>query len=246
MERNIKLTMAYDGTRYNGWQKQGNTKNTIQGKLEEVLSRMTGESIELKGSGRTDAGVHARGQTANFHTVSDIKTEQIREYMGNYLPKDIAVYSVEEVPQRFHARLLAKEKIYSYTIWNSSIPNVFERKYVYQLREPLNIEEMKKGAGYLLGEHDFKGFCSLKKYKKSTIRTIYDITIQKEGSRIVIGYRGNGFLYNMVRIMTGTLIETGLGRKPPGEIGSVLESLDRNKAGFTAPPQGLCLEQVIY
>lgn len=246
MKRNIKLIIAYDGTRYNGWQKQGNTKNTIQGKLEEVLCRLTGESIELQGSGRTDAGVHARGQTANFHTVSDIKTEHIKEYMENYLPKDIAVYSVEEVPQRFHARLLAKEKIYSYTIWNSSTPNVFERKYVYQLKEPLNIEEMKKGACYLLGEHDFKGFCSLKKYKKSTIRTIYDITIQKEGSRIVIRYRGNGFLYHMVRIMTGTLIETGLGRKPSGEIGSVLESLNRDKAGFTAPPQGLCLEQVLY
>lgn len=244
--KNIKLCIAYDGTRYNGWQKQGNTSNTVQGKLEELLSRMTGEHIEVCGSGRTDAGVHAKGQIANFQTESSMTAEQMKDYMETYLPKDIAVISIEEVKARFHARLLAKEKIYSYTIWNSGVSNVFERKYMYQIKDPLNIEAMEKGAEYFIGEHDFKSFCSLKKYKKSTIRIIREIKIQKDGPRIVITFRGDGFLYHMVRIMTGTLIEIGLGSRDPKEIASLLMSADRTKAGFTAPPLGLCLEQVVY
>ena len=244
--RNIKLLIAYDGSRYNGWQRQENTENTIQGKLETLLSKMTGEMVEIHGSGRTDAGVHAKGQVANFHTDTRMTTEEIKEYMNEYLPMDIAVLEVKDAAERFHSRLNVKRKTYCYHIWNSQVPNVFARKYSYQVPEPLDLEAMKKAASYLLGTHDFKSFCARKKMKKSTVRMIESIDFQKEGDMIQITYRGNGFLYNMVRILTGTLIEVGKGERQPEEMKEILESQERAKAGFTAPAQGLFMERVDY
>lgn len=244
--RNIKITIAYDGTRYNGWQRQENTNNTIQGKLEQLLSRMTGEEIEIHGSGRTDAGVHSLGQVFHFHTESRMKVEDIMAYMTEYLPMDIAVLEVKNVSERFHSRLNVKRKTYCYHIWNSPIPNVFERKYSYQIPEPLDIDQMERAAGYLIGTHDFKSFCANKRMKKSTVRMLESIDFIKEGDMLRIRYRGNGFLYNMVRIVTGTLIEVGKGERQPEEIKEILERKSREAAGFTAPAHGLFMEGVEY
>lgn len=246
MKRNIGLIISYDGSRYDGWQKQGNTKNTIQGKLETVLERMTGVETELHGSGRTDAGVHAKAQVANFYTDSAMSTEEIRDYLNMYLPEDIGVLEVREEAERFHARLCAVEKEYVYRIWNSRLPQVFERKYRYRLSEPLDVERMKRAAEFFLGEHDFKSFCANKRIKKSTVRRVSSIDIETLGEEIRITYRGNGFLYHMVRIMTGTLIEAGLGKREPEEIKEIIEKKDRQAAGYLVPPEGLCLEQVFY
>lgn len=244
--RNIKFIVSYDGTRYNGWQRQDNTDNTIQGKLEQLLSRMTGENVDIDGSGRTDGGVHARGQVANFHTNTTMTTEEILQYMNEYLPMDIAVLDVRDASERFHSRLNVKRKTYCYHIWNSSMPNVFERKYSYQVKEKLNLESMKEAAAYLLGTHDFRAFCARKKMKKSTVRMIESIDFKKNGDMLVITYKGNGFLYNMVRILTGTLIEVGRGERFPLSVKEALESGNRENAGFTAPAQGLFLEKVDY
>lgn len=246
MKRNIRLTVAYDGSRYDGWQKQGNTKNTIQGKLEAVLERMTGEETELHGSGRTDAGVHARAQEANFYTNITTTVEDIQIYLNTYLPEDIAVLKVTEEKERFHARLSATGKEYVYRIWNSPVPNVFERKYMYRLPEALDIEAMREAAQALAGTHDFKSFCGNKRMKKSTVRKITDIKIEKLGEEIRITYKGNGFLYHMVRILTGTLIEVGLGNREPMDIKDILEQKNRGAAGYLVPPEGLCLERVFY
>lgn len=244
--RNIKFTVSYDGTRYNGWQRQDNTDNTIQGKLEQLLSRMTGENVEIDGSGRTDGGVHAHGQVANFHTNATMTTEEMMQYMNTYLPMDIAVLDVKDASERFHSRLNVKRKTYCYHIWNSSVPNVFERKYSYQVSEKLNLEAMKEAAAYLLGTHDFKAFCARKKMKKSTVRMMESIEFEKNGDMLLITYKGNGFLYNMVRILTGTLIEVGRGERSSLSVKEALESKSRDKAGFTAPAQGLFLEKVDY
>ena len=244
--RNIKIVISYDGTRYNGWQRRDNTDQTIQGKLEQLLSRMTGEEIEIDGSGRTDGGVHAHGQVANFHTNTKMTCEEILAYMNEYLPMDIAVLDVRDASERFHSRLNVKRKTYCYHIWNSSVPNVFERKYSYQVPETLNIEAMRKASSYLIGTHDFKAFCARKKMKKSTVRMIESIDFEKNGDMLLIRYKGNGFLYNMVRILTGTFIEVGLGTRTPESVEEALVSLNREKAGFTAPAQGLFLEKVDY
>ena len=244
--RNIKLLIQYDGTRYSGWQSQEHTDQTIQGKLQAVLERMTGESIEVHGSGRTDAGVHARGQVANFKTHAQLSCEEILHYVNQYLPEDIAVLDAEDVDVRFHSRLNAAEKTYVYRIWNSSVPNVFERKYLYSMEEPLDVEAMRKAASLLCGTHDFKAFCSNKRMKKSSVRTVREIGIRQQGAEIRLSFTGNGFLYNMVRILTGTLVEVGLHKKKPEDMPGILQSLDREQAGFTAPAQGLYLEQVVY
>lgn len=244
--RNIKLTIAYDGTRYNGWQRQNNTDNTIQGKLEQLLQRMTGEEIEIHGSGRTDRGVHAHGQVANFHTNTGMTREEILSYMNEYLPQDIVVLDVKDASLRFHSRLNVKRKTYCYHIWNSPIPDVFTRKYSCQVPESLDIGAMEQGASYLLGTHDFQSFCARKKMKKSTVRMIESIQIEKKGAEILLTYKGNGFLYNMVRILTGTLIEIGKGERKPEEIPMILEAKNREAAGTTAPASGLFLEQVDY
>lgn len=246
MKRNIKLVIAYDGTRYNGWQKQGNTENTIQGKLERVLSSVLEEEIDLHGSGRTDAGVHAKAQVANFHTDSKMTLEDISTCLTMYLPNDIAVYQLEEVPYRFHSRLNATRKCYYYRIWNSHVPNVFEHRYLYQVDQELNVEAMRQAAKKFEGTHDFKGFCTNKRMKKSTVRTIESIEIEQEREEIILKFTGDGFLYNMVRILTGTLIEVGLGKRKPEEMEALIATKDREQAGFTAPAQGLCLKSVSY
>ncbi len=244
--RNIKLLIQYDGTRYSGWQSQEHTGQTIQGKLTAVLERMTGEAVDLQGSGRTDAGVHAQGQVANFRTSFSGSCEDILRYVNQYLPEDIAVLEVKEAEERFHSRLNAVRKTYVYQIWNSFIPDVFSRKYMYAVEEPLDVEAMKEAARLLCGTHDFRAFCSNKRMKKSTVRTLESIDIEKNGKKICLKYTGNGFLYNMVRILTGTLLEVGLHQREPGDMPEILASLNREKAGFTAPAQGLYLDSVGY
>lgn len=248
MKKNIKIVLEYDGSRYDGWQKQGNTDNTIQGKVEAILHKWSGEEIEVHGSGRTDAGVHARGQVANFHIDQKIcpSAKTAMEYLNQYLPEDVRVLSAEEMPDRFHSRLLAVRKSYSYSVDMAPKKNVFERKYVWGLGENLNLAAMRKAAEYLIGEHDFKSFCSNKKMKKSTVRMIESIHIEERGSKVVFFYTGNGFLYNMVRILTGTLVEVGLGKRKPEEMKMILAAMNREAAGMTAPPEGLFLESVEY
>lgn len=248
---NYKMILAYDGTRYNGWQKQGNTDRTIQGKLEQILTRMAGGPIEVFGSGRTDRGVHAEGQTANFHLKQteeyEDKSLQILEYINTYLPEDIAVLSCEAVPERFHSRLSAARKTYRYQIEMSPKKNVFQRDYYYGLGCRLDQKKMEEAAAFLIGTHDFKSFCGNSRMKKSTVRRIDSIEFEAAGeSRLHIRYTGNGFLQQMVRILTGTLIEAGLGKREPEQMKAVLEALNRQVAGFTAPAQGLFLEKVEY
>ena len=248
------ITIEYDGSRYKGWQVLTNTENTIQGKLIEILTKLTGEKVDVIGSGRTDAGVHAKGQVANFHITppDDMDEAMIMAYMNRYLPDDIAVTSIKIVDERFHARFSAVQKTYLYRIYVSDIPNVFERKYVYKyLDSVLNVDRMKEAAAFLVGTHDFKAFCANKHMKKSTVRTIQEIRIEPIYSEsdlveIDISYTGNGFLQNMVRILTGTLIEIGRGDRNPSDVNDILESLSRENAGYTAPAQGLTLLNVSY
>ena len=243
---NYKLLLQYDGTKLNGWQKQGNTDNTIQGKLEAILEKMYGEYVEIHGSGRTDAGVHALGQVANFHASEQFSTEEIQNTLNEYLSKDIRVLDVETVDERFHARLTAKGKTYEYRIDNGKIANVFQRKYTMREENPLDLTARKNAAVYLLGTHDFKTFCANKKMKKSTVRTITAVEIKENDGIVSIRYTGNGFLYNMVRILTGTLIEVGRGKRVPEDVKEIINAQDRGAAGFTAPAQGLFLVEVDY
>lgn len=243
---NYRMDIQYDGTRYGGWQKQKDTDNTIQGKIEAVLSSMTGGQVSVQGAGRTDAGVHAKGQVAHAHMETEMSCEEICRYLNQYLPEDIEILQVREVPERFHSRLNAREKAYQYRIATGFHKNVFERKYQCPLHEELDLEAMKKAAEALEGTHDFKSFCSNKKLKKSSVRTIYSIEFRELSNEILITYRGNGFLYNMARILTGTLIEVGRGVRKPEEMTEILEALDRGRAGFTAPARGLCLMEVKY
>lgn len=243
---NFKLIIQYDGTRYGGWQRQKNRQDTIQGKTEDVLSRFFGKKIEISGSGRTDAGVHALAQVASFSTDTDKTAGEVLEYLNRYLPDDISVIAAECVPKRFHARLCAKEKVYLYRVRNAKKHSVFGRKYETLVKAPLDIEKMKTAAAYFIGKHDFCAFCSNKHMKKSTVRTIYDINIEKDGDLVEFTYRGNGFLYNMVRIITGTMLEVGLGERNAEEIPQILLSGNREVAGKTAPAQGLFLKEIIY
>ena len=244
--RNIRLRLQYEGTRYQGWQKQTSTDNTIQGKMEVLLTKMCGEPVEIAASGRTDAGVHALGQVANFHTESDMSTEEIMAYCNRYLPEDIRVIDAKEVPERFHSRLSAVRKTYAYYVETADRKCVFERKYVYGLGRELDIPAMEKAAGYLLGEHDFKSFCTEKPEVTNTVRTIYSLNVIKEGDMIIIRVTGNGFLYNMVRIIAGTLIRVGGGFIEPQQIKKILEAKDRTLAGETARPEGLTLIGIRY
>lgn len=243
---NYKMVLQYEGTRYQGWQRQESTGNTIQGKIEALLSRMCGTQVEIQGSGRTDAGVHAKGQIANVHMQTDKTPEEIMEYMNRYLPEDIGVISVTEVGERFHSRLNAKGKTYCYQIINSTLPHVFDRRYSYVYPEKLNLQEMRQAAEVLVGTHDFASFTSAKKGKKSTVRTIEDIRIEEDGDIIRIFYSGDGFLFHMVRILTGTLLEVGNGERTPGEMEAILQAKKRECAGFLVPASGLTLLEVRY
>lgn len=244
--RNFKLLLAYDGTRYQGWQRQGNTAQTIQGKVEAVLSRLLDAPIEISGSGRTDAGAHARGQVANFHADTERSPSEILAALRQYLPADIGVLEVCEVEPRFHARLCARQKTYVYRVWNSDAPNVFERNYVYQISAPLDVEAMRNASNDFLGTHDFQPFCSNKRSKKSTVRTVYDLRIDRREAELRFTITGDGFLYNMVRIMVGTLLEIGRHQLDAGCIPAIFASGSRESAGPTAPAQGLCLMEVFY
>lgn len=244
--RNFKLLIEYDGSRYNGWQRLGDTDNTIQFKLENVLSLMTEESIEVLGSGRTDAGVHALNQVANFKSKTTMSPEEIRDYCNRYLPDDIVVKVVEEADARFHARYNALSKKYLYRIWNHEIPTAFSRKYSTLITEPLDVPAMRKASLYFLGEHDFRAFTTAKSKKKSSVREVYSIDIHRDDQWLDIMIHGNGFLHNMVRIMVGTLIEVGLGQRKPQDVQEILEGRMRAEAGATAPPQGLFLYEVYY
>ena len=243
--RNLRLEICYDGTRYRGWQRLPGKDDTIQGKLETTLSRILGENIEISGSGRTDAGVHARGQVANFHCESTVGCDEILQQLRRYLPEDIGIYSCREVSPRFHARLNAKEKTYQYRVWNSEKPCVFERRFVTVVTDPLDVEKMGQAAGHFLGEHDFSAFCTNAKMKKSTVRFIRSLTVERVGEEIRVTVTGNGFLQNMVRIMVGTLLEVGRGERDADSIPALFGG-KRSEAGFLAPAQGLCLQEVDY
>ena len=233
--KNYKITVSYDGTRYKGWQVLKSTDATIQGKLQMVLSALAGHPVEVIGSGRTDAGVHASGQTASVVLPGN-----------RHLPEDIAVTKIKEVDDRFHSRYQAVEKTYRYRIRTSPVPNVFERKFLYQYGQTLDVDKMKKAAQALVGTHDFASFCGNRHMKKSTVRTIFSIDLVERDGEIEILYCGNGFLQNMVRILTGTLIEVGRGERAPESMPALLKAKERKQAGYTAPPQGLRLEKVTY
>lgn len=246
--RNFRIIVQYEGTRYQGWQRQDSTGNTIQGKLEMILAKMAGlDFVQVDGSGRTDAGVHARGQVANFKIDTALSAEEVMDYLNHYLPEDIGVISIQEVPERFHSRLNAKGKTYCYRIWNSTLPCVFERRYVYEVPERLDLDAMRAAASCFVGKHDFKAFTSNKKSRKSTVRTIDAIQMEKVGNELVMTYSGDGFLYHMVRILTGTLIEVGLGQRSPASVGALLEkNASREMSGALVPAKGLCLVEVRY
>ena len=237
--RNIKLTIEYDGKRYLGWQRLGDSEKTIQGKIESVIEQMTNEKIEIIGSGRTDAGAHAKGQVANFKTNSEMARNEMLAFFNRYLPGDIVVKKVEEMPERFHARYNVKGKQYSYYVWNDPIPTAFERYHSFYFPQTLDMDK-------LIGKHDFAGFSALKKTKKSTTRTIDDISIEREGSMLHFTFVGDGFLHKMVRILMGTILEIGAGKLELIVIDEIFETKVRENAGETVPAHGLFLDEVYY
>ena len=243
--RNLRLDICYDGTRYRGWQRLPNSDATVQGKLEGVLTRLLGETVEITGSGRTDAGVHALGQVANFHCESCMSCADILAGLRRYLPEDIGIYSVKDVSPRFHARLNARKKTYRYRLWNTDVPCVFDRKYVTVRPCALDVAAMEKAAGYLIGTHDFSAFCANKHMKKSTVRTLYAVEIRPENNELQFLITGNGFLHNMVRILVGTLVEVGEGKRSAESIPQLFGAA-RERAGMLMEPAGLCLMEVEY
>lgn len=246
MKKNYKFLIAYDGTRFYGWEHQPNTDMTIQGKIETVLSKMAGSEIEVIGCGRTDAGVHARAAVANAHMDVNMTCEEIQDYMNRYLPDDICIREVREASDRFHSRYNAIGKTYCYTVYVGNTKPVFQRKYVYVPEQIPALEPMQKAAEHLVGQHDFASFCSNPKMKKSTVRKIDEIKIERSGSFITFTYHGSGFLQHQVRIMTGTLLEVGFGTRTADSIPDLIEAKKRALAGFTAPAQGLCMMKVDY
>ena len=245
--RNIKLTIEYDGTNYQGWQKQKSIDaKTIQGTLEKAISLLTNEEIKVQGSSRTDAGVHAKGFVANFKTTTNIPEFKYREAINFRLPKDIAIIKSEEVEEDFNARYNAKGKTYSYTILNREIYPSIGRQYIYHVKRSLNVEAMKEACKHFIGTKDFISFMSSGSSVKTTIRTIEDLHIEKNNDIIKIYVTGDGFLYNMVRIIVGTLIMVGRDSIKPEDVKDIIESKDRRKAGICVPAQGLTLEKVFY
>lgn len=243
--RNIKLTIEYDGKDFNGWQKQP-TKLNIQGEIERAIEIITGEQVDLTASGRTDAGVHAIAQVANFKTNSNLPIEKFAIAINSKLKKSIRIQKAEEVEEKFHSRYNCKQKTYRYIINNGEQGSAIYRNLEYYVPVKLNIEEMKKAIKYFEGEHDFKGFKASGTSSKSSVRKIYKANIIEEGDRIGIELTGNGFLYNMVRIIAGTLVDVGLEKIKPEEITSIIESKDRTRAGKTLPPYALYLVKVEY
>lgn len=247
MSYNYKLTIGYDGARYSGWQKNKNAKDTIQTKIETIIKEVIGETVNLIGSGRTDKGVHAEMQIANFHCNARQKSNSLKYQINALLPEDIVVQSVNKVDESFHSRFSAKSKTYRYTLWKANCETypLFQRKYVYHLEEQVDVDLMLVAAEKFVGEHDFKGFSS-DKTKKSTVRTINRFDVIEEDDYIEIEIEGNGFLYNMVRIIVGTLIEIGRGERHDGTIDEIFETKQREFAGYTVPAKGLSLVDVVY
>jgi len=245
MEKNYKLTIAYDGTRFFGWERQPD-RETIQGKLEGVLEKLNGAPVDVIGAGRTDAGVHARAMVASVRMDVKESCEEIRDYMNRYLPDAIAVREVKEAGERFHARYNAIGKTYRYTCFVGEVKPVFDRRYVTMLDYSVDVEKMRQAAAILTGEHDFRSFCGNPRMKKSTVRVVDSITIEQNRDRIHFTFHGTGFLQNMVRILVGTLLEVGRGYWDVEYVQTILDAKDRKLAGPTAPPEGLCLMKVDY
>lgn len=243
--RRIKLTVAYDGTDYCGWQIQPNGI-TVEEVLNRALSRLTGEDIRVIGASRTDAGVHARGNVAVFDTESAIPPKRFSYAVNPLLPEDVVVTDSKEVPESWHPRYQNSVKTYEYHILNREMPDPLRRRDTWHVSFPLDLDSMRKAADYLIGEHDFRSFCSAHTGVKTTVRTIYELQIEKTGSLITIRIKGNGFLYNMVRIIAGTLTEVGRGFRTPEDVRNVLEAGDRDRAGATAPARGLILMSIGY
>jgi tRNA pseudouridine38-40 synthase len=243
--KTVKMTIEYVGTGYAGWQIQENDIS-VQQKMENALARILGENVRLISSGRTDAGVHARGMVAHFRTQQDLPLSAFREGVNRYLPKDIAVQKAEFAPPDFHARYSAKGKWYRYTILQAPVRSPLEQPFCWHIRAPLNMETMQKAAESFVGCHDFTNFRSSACDAKTTVREVFSISVRQEERKIIIDVRGSGFLKNMVRRMVGTLVEIGLGKKLPGEIQTMLSPGENVPAGPTAPPQGLCLMEVWY
>ena len=248
--RNIMMTIQYDGSRYKGWQKQnikGTSTVTIQDKIETVLSKVTGEEIQVHGCSRTDSGVHAKNYVANFKLEGSMRTEELLPALRMYLPEDIMVKDMKVVGARFHSRLNTVSKTYEYTIDNNSYSDVFLRKYAYHIDEKLDLNAMKKASSLLIGTHDFQSYTTLKpKNGKSTVRTMNSIDITEENNIIKININGDGFLLNMVRIMVSTLIEVAKGNIPYTDVGKILELKSRAAAPGKAPAKGLCLLDIEY
>jgi len=247
--RNIRMTIEYDGSKFKGWQKQnqkGSNVSTIQDKIENVLSKMTGEEIQVIGCGRTDTGVHAENYTANFHTNCDLSIDEMLNYCYEFLPEDIVIKTMKDTGERFHARYNVISKTYVYRINNNRFRNVFNRKYTYHIEEKLNLNEMRNAAEVLIGTHDFQSFTSLKPNTKPTVRTINYIHITENDGMIEIEVNGNGFLLNMVRIITGTLIEVGKGNLKPANVERILNEKKKSEMSPVAPAKGLCLKNIQY
>lgn len=245
MRKNYKLIIGYDGTRYSGWEdKEG--RDTIQGRLKNVLAHISQEPVHIIGAGRTDAGVHAERMTANVFLDTGMSAEELREYLNHYLPADIVVHEVHEVEERFHARYNAVGKTYRYTIFDGVTKPLFDRKYVWQVEKRLDTVRMKQAAEYLTGTHDYASFCKNPKKKKSTVRTVDRIEIERRGDYVILTFHGAGFLHHMVRIMTGTLVETGLCKREPEQVRNAVLNNERSLAGITAPAGGLCLLEIDY
>lgn len=245
---NYRMKVQYDGTRYQGWQRQSGSSATIQGKIEEVLSRQAGRLIQIDGAGRTDAGVHALEQTANVHLPESfaVSPDELRAVMNEYLPQDIRIVHVEKAGERFHSRLHATGKQYRYCLMKWDRDDVFRRRYSWKMAEALDIPSMQEAARYLVGEHDFKSFCTKASKKKSTVRRLTRIEIKETEHEILMTFEGSGFLYNMVRILTGTLVEVGTASRRPDEMPEILGRKERRYAGETAPAKGLFLVKVFY
>lgn len=243
--KRVKLTVAYDGTNYHGWQVQPNG-NTIEAELNRHLSELLGEEIRVTGASRTDAGVHALGNVAVFDTAARMPAEKISYAMNTRLPADIRIQESCEVAPDFHPRFRAAVKTYEYRILNRRFPDPTKRLYSYFYYYPLDVERMRAAAAYLVGEHDFQSFCTMKPEMENTVRRIYSLDIEKERDVILLRVTGNGFLYNMVRIIAGTLIRVGGGFFSPEDMQTILEGKNRKLAGETARPEGLTLVEIRY
>lgn len=243
--RTYKLTIAYDGSRFRGWQRQPDTKLTVQGILEKNISELAGYPVEVHGSGRTDGGVHALGQTASFCLSGKVEEQDFREELNKILPEDIRIVRMELVKNSFHARYSARGKCYEYSIDTGERANVFSRKYTFHYPYELDLNKMQIAANTLMGSHDFAGFTD-RVDEHSAVRRIYKIEIKRSGNLVKIEYRGSGFMYHMVRILTGTLLEVGTGERTIESVTEILKHGVRADAGFLVPASGLCLKKVYY